>query len=159
MSYINEIDFDFQPGDSFDLSPIEGSYVIGKILALGGELYIDGSTIHVVSIPGKEVSTTTAPAQKEEPVEAEIPATVEEAPAPAPEPEPVPTQPEPEPEPEPELSPAEFLAPIEEAVVESKPEPEPVAAPVAEVKASDKVETPIKRAQTRTRKGPNPIKE
>lgn len=79
MSYIQDIDFDFHVGDSFDLSPAEGSYVISKILAVGGELYIDGNTIIILSLPGQEAP---APAPAAEPAPApveapEVPAAVE----------------------------------------------------------------------------------
>ena len=84
MSYIQDIEFEFEIGDSFDVTPIEGSYIIGKILALGGECYVEGNTVIISALPGKE---TPAPVEK----------TVE----PTPEPEQEPT-PEPAPEPGPE---------------------------------------------------------
>lgn len=68
MSFINEIEFEFEVGDSFELSPIEGSYVVSKLLALNAEFYIDGNTIIVTAIPGK--IALPAPELPEPPVEA-----------------------------------------------------------------------------------------
>lgn len=72
MSYIQEFEFEFHVGDVFDVTPLEGSYVIGKILALGGECYLDGNKIVVSSLPNQ-----TAPA----------PAPVAVEPTPKPDPE------------------------------------------------------------------------
>lgn len=101
MSYINEIDFDFHVGDSFDLSPIEGLYVASKLLAVGAEYYIDGNVIIVVSLPESYKATES------------IPAPVEEAPAPAPEPEPTP-------EPVPVVEVAAPVAEVEASAVPSE---------------------------------------
>lgn len=84
MSYINEIEFNFEPGDAYELSPIEMLYVVGKVRQLGGQVYIDGTTLIVTEMPGK-----TAPAPEPEPEAAPAPVEAEvEIPAPV-EPEPV----------------------------------------------------------------------
>lgn len=85
MSYINEIEFDFEPGDAYELSPIEMLYVVGKVRALGGQVYVDGGTLIITEMPGK-----TRPEPKPEPEPTPAPVEAEkEIPAPV-EPEPVP---------------------------------------------------------------------
>ena len=90
MSYINEIEFDFEPGDAYELSPIEMLYVVGQVRELGGQVYIDGNVLIITEMPGKTAKTTPqtpqpdppkvtwfAPEPTPAPVEAEIPAPVE----------------------------------------------------------------------------------
>lgn len=90
MSYINEIEFDFEVGDAYELSPIEMLYVVGKVREQGGQVYIDGTTLIITEMPGKTARPVPVPAPVEAaPVEAEeVPAPVEPEPAPEPEPEP-----------------------------------------------------------------------
>lgn len=80
MSYINEIEFPFEIGDSYEVSPAEGSYLIGRISALGGECYVDGNNIVVTKMPGKTYQPAKTPAA----VEADAPV-AEEPPVEAPE--------------------------------------------------------------------------
>lgn len=102
-----EIEFELEVGLEYDLSPIIGNKLISQILAAGGEFFIDGNTVVITALPGKE--------------EGPPPAVIVEAPAPAPEPEPTP---EPEPEPVKEEPVVE-----EEAAPEFIPAPAPAPAP------------------------------
>lgn len=88
MSYVNDFEFDFEIGDEYEMSPIEGTYVIGRILALGGEFRVDGNSIIITAMPGK---TATTPAPEETkipwftPDVTPVEAAVEPQPEPAPE--------------------------------------------------------------------------
>lgn len=64
MSYINEIEFDFEIGDSYEMSPIEMTYLVGKVMALGGGVYIDGNIVTITSMPGKEFKPEPKPEPK-----------------------------------------------------------------------------------------------
>lgn len=64
MSYINEIEFDFEIGDSYEMSPIEMTYLVGKVKALGGEVSIDGDIVTITSMPGKEFKPEPKPEPK-----------------------------------------------------------------------------------------------
>jgi len=67
MSYIQEIEFDFHVGDQYDVTPIEGTYLIGKILAIGGECYLDGNIVVVSELPASPapVPETVEPPEPE----------------------------------------------------------------------------------------------
>jgi hypothetical protein len=79
MSYINEIEFDFEPGDAYELSPIEMLYVIGKVRELGGQVYIDGNVLIITEMPGKIARTPQPPVEQEKPAPVEHPAPAPEA--------------------------------------------------------------------------------
>lgn len=51
---------DFEPGDSFDVPPIYGSKLISAIMGIGGEVYLDGNTVVIVSLPGKTFAPPTS---------------------------------------------------------------------------------------------------
>ena len=116
MSYMQDIEFEFEVGDQYDVTPLEGSYIIGKILALGGECYMDGNTVVVSSIPGK-----TAPLPAPAPVEK----AVEPPPVPDPEPTPAPkASPEPKPEPpKPIVTPKASAVPSETPIKRARKTP------------------------------------
>lgn len=117
MSYINEIEFDLTVGAQYELSPIEMLYLIGRVLAVGGNAVIEGNVLIITEMPGQEsLKSATEP---EPPVEATI-------------------APEPEPEPQP-LPPVVQEAPVEvkPAPIKRAPKPkaeEPKVEPVKEVK-------------------------
>lgn len=73
-------------GDTFDGGPIEQSYFISAVMAAGGEVWIDGTVVHISALPKKEapakapVSSGYIQVVDPEPVLENTPEPVEDAP-------------------------------------------------------------------------------